>query len=176
MDKTVDSYAEALFLIAKEENLEEEYLNSLNDVCSVFDENPEYSEFLSSYSISKEKRIESLEKVFSAILPENVLSFLCILCDKRRIKELKEITKEYERLYFSLADISRAYVRSAYPLDDEQKKSVTAGLEKFCGHRVIADFAEDKSLIGGVQAEVDGRVIDTSIRNRLNKLREVMDK
>lgn len=176
MEKTVNSYAEALFLIANEENRAEEYLSALYKVCEIFRENPEYKVFLSSYTVSKEKRIEAFEKAFSGILPDRVLDFMCILCDKRKTGDIEEITAEYEKMYFAAENISKASVISAYPLDEKQLEAIKARLEKICGHRVKTEFSVDQALIGGMKIEIDGRVIDSSVRNRLNKLREVMDK
>lgn len=176
MDKAAFSYAEALFLIAKEEKKEEEYLSSLYEVCTAFEENPEYSVFLSSYTVSAEKRVEAFREAFGGKLPENVESFICILCEKRRTGELKEITEEYEKMYFAENSISKAYVTSAYPLDMNQREKLKNRLEEICGHRVKAEFFTDKNLLGGIKIEIDGKVIDSTVRSRLNKLREVMDR
>ena len=176
MDNTAFSYAEALFLIAKEEKKEEEYLSSLYEVCAAFEENPEYSVFLSSYTVSAEKRIEAFREAFRGRLPGDVESFICILCEKRRTGEIKEITREYEKMYFTENNISKANVTSAYPLDTEQREKLKKRLEEDCGHKVKAEFFTDKALLGGVRIEIDGKVIDMTVRSRLNKLREVMDK
>lgn len=176
MEQKINSYAEAFFLLAQEENRTQEYLTALYEICAVLKENPEYSVFLSSYSVSKEKRIEAVESAFSGRLPERAVSFLCILCEKRKVNEIEEITAEYEKMYFAQENISKAIITGAYPFDEEQKKKVKSQLEKLCGHRVIAEFYVDKTLLGGVKAEIDGKIIDSSVRNQLNKLREVMDR
>lgn len=176
MEQKTNSYAEALFLLAQEENCTQEYLTALYDICRVFDENPEYSVFLSSYTISKEKRLEAIESAFSGKLPERVVSFLCILCDKRRTGEIREITAEYEKMYFEKENISKAVITAAYPLSEEQKAKISSKLEKLSGHRVMAEFSVDKALLGGMKIELDGKIIDSSVRNQLNKLREVMDR
>lgn len=176
MDKKVNSYAEALFLLAQEENSTQEYLTALYDIGAVFKENPEYSDFLSSYTISKEKRIEALETAFGEAINERVISFMCILIEKRKVHELEEIISEFERMYFEAENISKAYITSACELDKEQSEKIAAKLEKICGHKVIVEYLVDSALLGGMKIEVDGRIIDSSVRNRLNKLREVMDK
>lgn len=176
METKTNSYAEALFLLAQEEECTEEYLSALKDICAVFGETPEYPVFLSSYTVSKEKRIEAIEKAFGERLPEKVVSFLCILCDRRKVTQIDEITEEFEKMYFEKENISKAVITSAYPLSEEQKEKTKAKLEAMCGHKVVTEFSLDKTLIGGMKAELDGRIIDSSVRNQLNKLREVMDK
>lgn len=176
MEKKVNSYAEALFLLSREEESSREYLTALCDICTVFRENPEYPVFLASYAISKEKRIEAIEKAFGGRIPERVVSFICILCEKRKIFEIEEIKSEFENMYFQAENISKAVVTGAYPLSDDQKAKMKEKLERLCGHRVEAQFETDRSLIGGMTVELDGRIIDSSVRNQLNKLREVMDK
>lgn len=176
MEQKNNAYAEALFLIAQEENRTEEYLEALKDICAVFRETPEYPLFLSSYTVSKEERVNAVEQAFGRALPEKAVSFLCILCERRRANEIFEIETEFEKMYFKKENISRACVTSAYPLNEEQAKRLEERLTKLCAHRIVTEFKTDGSLLGGIKVEVDGKIIDSSVRNQLNKLREVMDK
>lgn len=172
----INSYSEALFLIAKEKKREQEYLTALKDICSVFEENPEYAEYVSSYAVSEDKRIEAVRNAFSSSMPQDVFSFLCILCERHKSGQIKLITDEYEKLYFAQEGISKVRITSAYPLDEKQKERLIFQLEKKYRRKTAPEFFTDKALIGGIKIEIDGSVIDSSVINRLNKLREVMDK
>ena len=48
-------------------------------------------------------------------------------------------------------------------------------LERRFGHTVVVECETDPSLIGGVRVEVDGKVIDGSIRNKLEQIKDVMN-
>ena len=61
------------------------------------------------------------------------------------------------------------------PLSDEQKKALCAKLAKMCSKQIDARYVEDKSLIGGIRVEVDGKTLDGSIEKRLQKVKGVMN-
>ena len=63
---------------------------------------------------------------------------------------------------------------SAVPLKDEEAEALRIGLEKKFSRKVTLRCAVDPGLIGGMRVEIDGRVIDGSIRNKLDKIKEVM--
>ena len=78
-------YAAALFALAAENGCERKFSESLAQVSEVFSENPEYAEFLSSPSVSGRERVNALEQAVGEFVPEYVLSFLSLLCERRRI-------------------------------------------------------------------------------------------
>ena len=61
------------------------------------------------------------------------------------------------------------------PLKEAETVALRAKLEKKLSKTVIMQFRVDPELIGGIRVEVDGRVIDGSIRNKLDEIKEVMN-
>ena len=92
-------YATALFMIAVEQNEAKKFAAALETVTNSLRDNPEYTEFLSTPSIPKSERIASLETVFGAIIPEDVLSFVKLLCEKDRMRITEACFREYMKLY-----------------------------------------------------------------------------
>ena len=72
--------------------------------------------------------------------------------------------------------ISVARVVSSVPLTLEEKKRLKARLEKMSGRKVSLECSVDKSLLGGLVVEMDGKVINGSLRQRLDEMKDVMSK
>jgi len=174
MAQVIKEYANALFELAQENGSTKEISDSLDTVWSVMEENPEYLDFLSSPNIPKSERIAAIEQAFTGSVPEYVVSFLSLMCERGRIFSLKECISEYKRLCDAANKISVAEVISAVALHESQKSALTKKLEKLCGNTVVLDCKTDETLLGGIVVKLDGKVIDGSIRHRLHELKEVM--
>jgi len=169
-------YAQALFMIAKENSSEDLYLESLETILCCFDENPLYMDFLSSVNISKTERLTAIDEAFSSSMPNHIISFLKILCERERIRAFKDCVEEFKALYNFSSKIISAKITSAVILSDIEKKSVLQKLEKIKDCSVEAEYVVDLSIIGGMIIEADGFVIDNSIRSRLCEAKEVMNR
>ena len=121
------------------------------------------------------ERIASLQTVFEGRIPEDVLSFLKLLCEKGRVRSLETCLHEYLKLYNESKAISWAHVKSAIPLTSEQKTALRLKLEKQSGRNVLLECSIDNTLIGGIVVEMDGKILDGSLRRRLQEVKEVMN-
>lgn len=176
MNQTANEFAEALFSLAGERNKIEAIEKDLSLVLSLFAENPEYSVFLSSPGIPKEDRLKALNEAFGSVVEEETSAFLAILCGKGRIKELPETARIYGEMCRSAKNVAVAKVTSAVALTEEEKSRLKKQLEKRTGKTVRLEFSEDKSLIGGLSVEIDGKIIDGSVKRRLAEIKEVIDR
>lgn len=176
MNQTGNEYAEALFSLAGERNKIEAIEKDLSLVLSLFAENPEYSVFLSSPGISKEDRLSALNEAFGSFVEEETSAFLAVMCEKGRIKELPEAANLYMDMCRSAKNVAVAKVTSAVALTEEEKSRLKKQLEKKTGKTVRLEFSEDKSLIGGLSVEIDGKIIDGSVKHKLAEIKEVIDR
>lgn len=167
-------YAEALFAIACEENAKKEYSAALDKVMGAFSENPEYMDLLICPSIPLSERISAVEEAFSGSVPEYIVYFLQLLCEKGRIQLLDNCVKEYLRLVDASEHVSVAKVTSAVELTDSEKKRLQEKLEKISGQSVIMERITDPTIMGGIIIETEGRVIDGSLRKRLQEVKDVI--
>lgn len=167
-------YGTALFMLACEENKKKEYAEALDTVKALFDGEPQYLELLCSVAIPVSQRLSVLDEAFSKILPEHVLSYLKLLCEKGRMPCFESSLEEYKALLDASEHVSNARITSAVELTDNEKKKLCDKLEKICNEKVNTEYVIDKTLLGGLVIEVDGKVIDGSIRHSLRKVKEVM--
>lgn len=176
MTQTSREYGEALFSLAKETGKENEYAVSLECILEVIGDNPEYIVFLSSPSISLEERLDAIDKAFGSSIPEDIVSFVKLLCEKGRIHLIKEAIEVYKNLLDAQNMVSTAFVKSAAELNEDEKEKLKDKLEIKVGHSVVLECCLDESLIGGMVIEIDGKVIDASIKSRLSEVKDVISK
>ena len=176
MTEISKEYGAALFTLALEEGKSAEIFEVLSEISGIFSENPEYIDFLSSPAISIGERVKAVDEALGDNYPEEVVSYIKLLCEKGRADCFFESVAEYERLYDESIRSADAKITSATELSAEEKEKIREKLEKICGKAVNMEFYIDKSLLGGVIAEVDGKVYDGSIKTRLEGIKEVIGK
>ncbi len=170
MSKTNNEYAKALFNIALEQKKVDEYAECLKQIKEVVLDNKEYLEYLYSPAEPLSNRLGAIEDAFSTA-PTHIVSFLKLLCENSHIKDLPTLIDDF----FTLKEISEntitAVVSSAVELSNEQKQNLENKLSKTYGKNIAAVYIIDKSLLGGVKIEFDGKTIDGTAAKKLNSLK-----
>lgn len=175
MTEQSKDYAEALYALAAETGEQEACLSGLTLAAALLEEHPDYRELLASPAIPMGERDALLEQAFAGAVPEQVVSFLGLLCAHGRIRSLDACVTEYRRLYEAAISLSTAYVTSAVALTDGQRKRLQQKLEALTGHTVVLECAVDETLLGGLTVQIDGKVLDGSLRRRLHDVKEVIE-
>lgn len=174
MSEVIHEYAKALFMLALEKECSKDYKDALRLVSGVFSENPVYKDFLSTFAIPLEERLNALDEAFKDSIPRDVLSFLKILCEKKHIDEFSECAEQYIAMHDEMEKISNAKVTSAVELTEEEKTNLKENLEKKSGHKMIIEYIVDESIIGGLIVEADGKIMDSSLKKHLKEIKDVI--
>jgi len=98
--------------------------------------------------------------------------FLTLLIQKKRIQYLPDIGEYYRKLIDEHSNIARARVMAAVELGQTELDEIAATLEKKVGKKIIVEFEQDPSLLGGVFAQIDDLVLDGSVRRQLLNFKE----
>ena len=176
MTEMSKSYADALFSLALETNTVFETLMTLKTMRDGLYDTEGALDLLASPSIPKDERCAVLEKAFGDVQPEHVMSFVGVLVQHGHIRELNDCVEAYTALHDEHARLSTAYVTSAVELTEGEKAKLIEKLSQKLGRTIHLECAVDPSLLGGLIVNVDGKVIDGSLRNKLQEIKEVMTK
>lgn len=168
-------YGTALFLLACEQNTLSACADGLQTVRDAFTGNPAYPELLASPGIPLSERLTALTDTFADAVPESVLSFLQLLCEKGRIACFFDAADEYQSLLWARHRMSHAAVTSAVALTAAEKEKLRLKLEQLSHGKVELTYTIDPALLGGLSIEWDGRVLDGSLRQRLRDIKDVMN-
>lgn len=169
-------YAVALFDLAHETGSEDAVGDGLKLVAGLMRDNPEVVDFLAAPNIPKRERTGVLENALKDHVQEYVLSFAQILCEQGNIRALEKCAIEYEELLNAARGLSTARVVSAVALTEDEKRQLKQKLSAKTGREVRLECAVDETLLGGLVVTLDGKVMDGSLKHRLNEVREVMNR
>jgi F-type H+-transporting ATPase subunit delta len=168
-DSAPRRYAEAASEIALRDGTVEEWRAGLDQAAAALD-NAELSETLANPALPLGQRIDVVQAVF-ADLSDPVRNLILLLLRRGRIRQLPRVAAEFRRLDDMRNNIVHAVATSASPLDDAELRAITARLEQMSGNQVELETAIDPDLIGGVVVRIGDRLIDGSVRGRLERLR-----
>lgn len=174
MISSSNDYANALFMIATENGKLEEYGNDLSVVSRVFKDNPDYALLLTSPGIPKPERQATVDAAFGGKVDKNILNFLKVLCDHNKIDSLEDCVKDFKALRKAAQNRITARVYTAVPLEDDQAEALKAKLQKKFGCTVKIKPVIDEKMLGGVRVEIDGKIIDGSVKRQLHDIKEVI--
>ncbi len=174
MTEISKEYGTALYMLACEEGVVKEYAEVLQEIKDIFEGSPQYLLMLSSPSIPLVERISAIDKAFLGKVPEHIVSYLKLLTEKNRIEHLISSIDEYNALLNASEKVYSAKITSAQALSEEEKSSLIEKLSKVKGGTVEAEYLVDEKIIGGVIVEIEGTVMDGSIRRRLQEVKEVI--
>lgn len=175
MKEISKEYAEALFALSLENGDVRGDYAALCMIGDAFSKNPMYPLFLATPSIPKSERIAALKEAFEGSVPDRVLAMICLFCEKGHIKDFEECKEAYKELLLAEESRSIAKVASAVALTEEEKARLKKNLEARYGRSIDLECTIDTSLIGGMVIEIDGTVIDGSLKARLRKIKEAIE-
>jgi F-type H+-transporting ATPase subunit delta len=99
------------------------------------------------------------------------MNLIGLMLRRGRIDQLPRIAAEFRRLDDARQGITVATATSAAPLTPDEQTALMGRLEQMTGGRVRLDVQVDPSLLGGLIVRVGDRLIDGSVRGRLERLR-----
>lgn len=165
------TYGEALFELAVEENKTDAFVEEIEGILEVLGENPQFDDLMNHPKILKEEKVGVMENVFKGRVSDELVGFLALIITKDRYNEIMSILQYFLQEVKALKGIGTAYVTTAVVLRDGQKKDVEAALLEKTGFKQMEmHYHVDESLIGGMVIRIGDRVVDSSVRSKLDDL------
>lgn len=163
-------YAEAAFEVALRDNTIDAWRAELDAAAAIVAEE-RIGRALANPSIPLETRLATAKKTFGKLVGPQALNLIGLMLRRGRIQELPRLAAEFRRLDNERKGITQATATSAAPLTKDEVEALTRRLEETTGGRVELDVQVDPSLLGGLVVRVGDRLIDGSVRSRLERLR-----
>ncbi len=165
------TYGEALFELAMEENRAQEMLEEILDLKTALSENPDFDKLMKHPGVPKQEKLQVIREIFKGRVSNELAGFLEIVVSKERYNDLPAIFAYFTDKVKEAQKIGVAFVASAVELTETQKEKVcTRLLETTSYEQMEMHYSVDPSLIGGMVIRVNDRVVDSSIRTKLNNM------
>jgi F-type H+-transporting ATPase subunit delta len=169
-DTAARRYAEAAFQVAQRDDALERWRAEL-DAAGTIAADVDVGRMLANPAVALETRLEMATSIFGKVVSKPVLNLIALLLRRGRIHQLPVVAAEFRRLDNARQGITLATATSAAPLSPDEIRAVTARMEQLTGGRIELDVQVDPSLLGGLVVRVGDRLIDGSVRGRLERLR-----
>jgi F-type H+-transporting ATPase subunit delta len=164
-------YATALFELARDANRLEEVERDLGSLASALSESPELRRLVASPMLSRDDQKRAITGLAERIgLGNLVHNFLGVLASNRRLFAISEITEKFRAMVATARGEVLAEVVSARELTGEQLSALEEGVGRFTGRKVSVTRSVDPSLLGGLLVRVGSRMIDASLKSKLQQL------
>lgn len=162
-------YAQAIYEIAKENKLEEIYLNLSLALIDVGNHEPDLFNYLGSPNVNHEDK----KNLLTGIVEDSnnyYLHWLFILIDSGRTKYMKDYINEYINIYNLEHNILKGYAWTTEPIDQKTINKIQTLISKKMNKEVMIENRIDKAIIGGIKLEVGDDVWDNTVKNKLLQL------
>ena len=168
-------YATALFDLARETNAIDAVKDDLGRFIGLVAESPDLTRLVRSPVFSADEQLQALSAVLErAEIGGLAAKFLKLVTTNRRLFAVRDMVKAYRQLVAEYKGEATAEVTVAERLKDEHVAALRSALKAVSGKDVDLDIRIDPAIIGGLVVKLGSRMVDTSLRTRLNAIRHAM--
>jgi len=165
------TYADTLLDLAERDTGPQAWLEMVSEVAALYESSPPFKAFLDTPRVSEEDKVGVLREAFGERYPENFVRFLIVVLRKRRQGLLPAIDEAARDLLYERTGRLHARVTLTTEPDEAFRREIERELSRVLEREVDADFRTDPRLIGGMVVRAGDRVLDGSVRRRLQNLR-----
>lgn len=168
-------YATALIETAETAKALDSVEKDMAQLASMLAQSADLTSLIASPLYNREQQTLALQSLAkTAGFDQITINFIGVLAHNRRLSALAVIFKAFTAELSKRRGEVRAQVASAFPLTPEQERMLQDSLKKSLGFNVQLDLSVDRSLLGGMVVTVGSRMIDDSVKGKLERLKHIM--
>lgn len=168
-------YARAIYELGVDTGSLDKLVAELESVAKMLEESVELRKTTDNPLVTPEAKKAVLGQISDRLLLGSVSkNAVLMLGERRRLILLPEIVQLLKEMSDLRAGVVRAVVTTAIPMSDAYYDKLRVALEKLTGRKVVLDKETDPTIIAGVVTRIGDRVLDGSIRTRLQSLKNSM--
>lgn len=168
-------YGDAYVSVVSEKNNLIDALEEIKLLKNILLENDEIIELLDSPKLDDEEKTAFIKGIFENHISVDSLGFLLTVIEKKRQTELLPIVDYVIDCIKELLLIGKATITTALELDDAKKERIVDELLKTSHYKSLeVEYVVDNSIIGGIVIRIGDRVVDSSVKTRIEKMRKML--
>lgn len=164
-------YTKAIMKLATSAEMLDKFNSDLLSIEAVLEKSPDLKDFLEHPVISKEDKKDIIKTIFSEDLDLHIVSLLKLLIDNNRAYAISTIISCFKESLDKKRNIITTQVTSAIEIDEDRQGKLVEKLERILEKKVKLQFEIDESIIAGLVVQVDDKIIDGSIRTKLDNMK-----
>ena len=168
-------YSSAIFDLARDAGSLDAVASEFGTLGALISDTPELADVISSPAYSREEQASVMDSVLGKMgLSDLTKKFAGLMAAKGRLAMLPDAMTGFSQLLADHRGEETAYVVSAKPLSDAQRESLAQNLKSSFGKDVKIDASVDASLLGGLVVKVGSKMVDASLKSKLERLELAM--
>lgn len=169
-------YASALFSLAQDAHATGAIAEAMKSFDALIAESPDLQRLIRSPVFSAEEQLKALDAVLArAGISGVAANFIKLVAAKRRLFAIRDMIANYLKLYDAERGVVRADVTVAGPLSDQHVAALKEALKDATrGKDVDVAVKIDPAIIGGLIVRLGSRMVDGSLKTKLNAIRTRM--
>lgn len=170
-----ERYAAALFDLADERRMLDEVASDLRQLRAMLESSGDFLRLIRSPILSRDQQAKAMGVLAErAGLSPLVRDFLAVVARNRRLFAVPAIIEAFLAKLAARRGEVDAQVTAAHPLSEAQFAALSEQLRRSIGSRVSVDVRIDPGLIGGMVVKVGSRMVDGSVKSKLQRLQFAM--
>ncbi len=171
-----ERYAQALFTLAQEQNVTDAVADALRNFGGMIDQSADLKRLVLSPAFTAEEQQKAVGAVLSQFGFGGITAnFIKLVASKRRLFVLPDMIRAFLALNDKAKGVERADVTVAAPLSSDQSAALQETLRQVSGGQTVkVNVNVDPSIIGGIVVKLGSRMVDASLKTKLNSLRTRM--
>ena len=180
INRSVVRYSNALYRISVEKDIQNRMYEESKELLSIFSKNNNFNTIFKSQLLNKKKQISVVSNLFSEKkekkiqVSKDLLGLIMLLATNSRLNILEGVLKRYIELHVSDNKEIEVKVSSVVKINDSLENNLKKILSKNGKLKVKIINLIDKDLLGGLIIQIGSNLIDTSIRTKLNTVKNAM--
>ena len=169
-------YASALFALAAEQNATDKVAADLTTFDALVRDNPDMQRLVRSPVIAAEDQVKALDAVLAKTgITGLAANFIKLVAAKRRLFAVSNMIAGFNALNDAARGVTRAEVTVASAMSDTQVQALKQALAEVSGGKSVEVAMKiDPSIIGGLIVKLGSRMVDGSLKTKLNSIRTRM--
>jgi F-type H+-transporting ATPase subunit delta len=169
-DTAARRYAEAAFEIGRADRTIDAWEADLTRLRDTFAD-PELRSLVEHPAVAFADKERVVRRLVGDVRTPEALRLVLLMVRRGRPGAIGAMVQHFANLVRRHRGVSLAEVRTALPLEEGQRTSVTQRLHELTGDEIEINEVVDESLIGGITVRIGDQLYDASVRNRLERLR-----
>lgn len=167
-------YGHALFEIAKSENKVDIFLQELGEVSNILSSSVELKEFLIHPSIPNGDKRRVIKEILRGKVDSEIIRLVTTLLEHDRVEQLRTVYYDYKYLVYKERGMKIAYATTAVKMTNEEIETIGQKLSEKYKKDIEVQNILDPNVIGGVYLRLGDRVIDGTIRGKLQDMKRML--
>ncbi len=168
-------FAQAAFQIAIEADRLGEWRDDLETIARAVRET-DLPALLDSPQVPMDRKLGAIDEALGERVGPLARNLCGLLASRNAAGSVPEIADQFERMLDEHRGVVRAQVTTAVELGPEQAERLGAALGRAVGAEVTVEASVDPAIVGGLVARVGDRMVDGSVRTRLEEMRRELSR